>query len=168
MELLSKLGIDWKLLIAQIVNFTILLSVLAYFVYKPLLNLLDARREKIRKAMEDVERVSKQTQEMERIRTEKLRTIDEEAGKALERAKKQAEEMKSAILFAAEKEAAELLAKGKEQLAAERAALLREIEGKIALLIIRMTEKLLEREFSPADQDRLMTTLEKQIPSLVR
>ena len=53
MELLTKLGVDWKLLIAQIVNFTILVSVLTYFVYRPLLDLLDARRERIRKAVED-------------------------------------------------------------------------------------------------------------------
>ena len=168
MELLSKLGIDWKLLIAQVVNFTILLSVLTYFVYKPLLHLLDARREKIRVAMEDVERISKQKQEMENIRLEKLKKVDEEAGRALERMKKQAEEMKSAVLAAAEKEAAELLRKGRQQVASERARVLAEAQGHIARLTITLAERLLEREFSAADQDRLLAALEKQIPSLVQ
>ena len=36
-ELLSKLGIDWRLLIAQLINFLILLFVLRRFAYKPIL-----------------------------------------------------------------------------------------------------------------------------------
>ena len=54
MELLTKLGINWQLLLAQIVNFLIVLGVLGIFVYKPILNLLDARSERIRKSMDDV------------------------------------------------------------------------------------------------------------------
>ena len=43
-ELVTNLGIDWRLLIAQIVNFFILLFILKKFLYKPLLSVLDKRR----------------------------------------------------------------------------------------------------------------------------
>ena len=46
-ELFSQLGIDWKLLLAQGVNFVILLVVLTKFVYKPLMKMVEARRQKI-------------------------------------------------------------------------------------------------------------------------
>mgnify|MGYP001588456271 CR=1 FL=1 len=53
MELISKLGIDWKLLVAQIVNFFILLFVLYKFAYKPVLEMLEKRSKTIEKGIHD-------------------------------------------------------------------------------------------------------------------
>ncbi len=168
MELLTKLGVDWKLLIAQIVNFTILLSVLTYFVYRPLLNLLDARRERIAKAMENAKRIEEQNRQMEELRIEQLKKIDQEVGAMLERGKRQSEAMRDEILAGAKREADQLLAKGRRQLEDERVKVFHDVQGTLAQMIVKMTEKILEREFSPKDQERLMGSLEKQIPSLMR
>ena len=46
-ELLSQLGIDGKLLLSQGVNFGIVLAVLTYFIYKPLVKILNERKTKI-------------------------------------------------------------------------------------------------------------------------
>lgn len=168
MELLSKLGIDWKLLLAQVVNFAILLGILTLFVYRPLLTLIDARRERIRKSLQEAERIERQAQEMEKLRAEHLRKIDAEAGAFLERAKKQAEEMKKDILVAAEKEATQILARGREQLAAERAAVTSEVQGALVAMIMRMTEKILQREFSSADQERIVAAVMNDLPRHLR
>ena len=168
MELLSKLGIDWKLLLAQVVNFGILLGVLTAFVYRPLLDLLDARRERIAKAMEDAGRIEGQKKEMEQIRIKELQKIDQEAGAFLERAKEQAEKMKADILQVASKEAEGLLAKGKQQLEGERARVMGEVQMILTKVILEMTEKILEREFSPDDEKRLMHSLAKDLPTLLR
>lgn len=168
MELLSKLGIDWKLLIAQIVNFAILVGMLTYFVYKPLLNLLDERRAKIAKAMEDAKKIEDQKKDMEVFRTEQLKKIDQEIGDFLERAKKQAEAEKVEIVTAAQKEAQQLLAKAKQSIEEERSRVLQEVQGSLTKIILKLTEKLLEREFSPTDQKRILTSLEKEIPTLAR
>jgi len=168
MELLSKLGIDWKLLLAQVVNFGILLGVLTAFVYRPLLDLLDARRERIAKAMEDAGRIEGQKKEMEQIRIKELQKIDQEAGAFLERAKEQAEKIKADILQVASKEAEGLLAKGKQQLEGERARVMGEVQMILTKVILEMTEKILEREFSPDDEKRLMHSLAKDLPSLLR
>lgn len=50
MELLSSLGVEWKLLVAQIINFGILVFVLYKLVYKPLLKVLDERAEMVKDA----------------------------------------------------------------------------------------------------------------------
>lgn len=168
MELLAKLGIDWKLLIAQVVNFTILVGVLTYFIYRPLLSLLDERREKIRQSMEDVKRIAKQKEEMEKIRAEHLKNIDQEAGVMLKSAKDQAEKMKQEVLSSAQKEAAHILERGAKELADERARVFAEVQGSLAGIILSMTEKILQREFSPGDQARILEQLERDIPSLVR
>ena len=168
MELLTKLGVDWKLLIAQIVNFTILLAVLSYFVYRPLLDLLDARRARIAKAMEDVKRIEEQNRRMEELRVEQLKKVDQEVGAMLERAKRQAETMRDEILTGARRDADTLLDKGRRQLEDDRVRVMNEAQKTLAAMIVRMTEKILEREFSPNDQERLLHGLEKDIPSLLR
>ena len=168
MELLSKLGIDWKLLIAQIVNFGILLGVLTFFVYKPLLDVLEARRKRIEKSMEDAKRIEEQKKEMELIRIEELKKIDQEAGAFLERAKHQAEKIKMEILAAATKEAEQLLAKARQQLSDERAQVMQEVQGALTSAILRLTEKIIEREFSASDEERLTLALSKDLPALLR
>src|SRR3989339_847699 len=106
MELLTKLGIQWGLLIAQIVTFLIVAGVLGFFIYKPILKLLDDRTERIRAAAEKAKKLEEQAKEMEAIRIEKLKKIDAECGKLLETAKKQAEQVQTDILERASKEAA--------------------------------------------------------------
>ena len=166
MELLTKLGVDWKLLLAQIVNFTILVSVLGFFVYRPLLDLLDARRERIRKAMEDAKRIEKQNSQMEEFRLEQCKKVDQEVGAMLERGKLQAEKMRDEMLSAAKREADLILAKGRVQLEDESARVFHDVQETLAQMIVRITQKILEREFSPADQQRLLQGLEKDIPAL--
>ncbi|OGJ58224.1 ATP synthase F0 subunit B [Candidatus Peribacteria bacterium RIFCSPHIGHO2_01_FULL_51_9] len=167
MELLAKLGINWSLLLAQVVNFTILLGVLSFFVYTPLLNLLDSRRERIRKAMEDAAKIESQKKEIEQYRSEQMRKIDQECGAFLEKAKTQAEHMKGEILEAAKREADHTLERGRRQLEAERAKVFGEVQHVVTSAILRITEKILEREFSAEDQHRLLTSLEKELPSLL-
>lgn len=167
MELLQKLGVDWKLLIAQIVNFAVLLAVLSLFVYRPLLRVIDERRERIRKSVEDAERIAHEKEELAKARQEALRKIDQECGAFLEKAKNDAERLKADILRAADTEAKNLLTKGHEQLRSERAQALQEMQKVLATAILQMTEKLLEREFSPRDQERILTSLERSLPSLL-
>jgi F-type H+-transporting ATPase subunit b len=55
-QIIDVFGIDWKILVVQIVNFTLLLGVLWYFLYKPLTTLIENRRAQIIKGVADAER----------------------------------------------------------------------------------------------------------------
>ena len=65
MEIFEKLGIDVKLVIAQLVNFFILLYVLKRFAYKPVLKILEDRERKIEKGLKDAQSAEKRLHEME-------------------------------------------------------------------------------------------------------
>ena len=54
-ELFAAFGINWKLLLAQAVNFGALLFILTYFLYTPILKMLDERREKIAQGVKNAE-----------------------------------------------------------------------------------------------------------------
>jgi len=58
-QLLTTFGIDWKLLLAQMVNFAILLYVLKRFAYTPLLKMLQDRQNIVRKGLEDAQNAEK-------------------------------------------------------------------------------------------------------------
>lgn len=168
MELLAKLGIDVSVLIAQIVNFAILLGVLSYFIYRPLLNLLDARRDRIQKAMDDAARIEQQTSDMEKIRQKELKKIDSECGVYMERIRKQAETLEQEILLRAKGEAEALLDAARKQLNADRNQLFQDVLQRTASLVMRMTEQVLQREFGSADEKRILAKVEQDIPMMLR
>ncbi len=168
MELLTKLGIDLPLMIAQLINFAILIVALSIFVYKPVLRVLDDRRERVRKSMEDAKAIENQKREIDEFRTEQFRKIDIECGKFLEAAKHQAEAARKEILASAEKESAAILAKSQQQLGEERTRMIADIQDTLASVIVRMTEKILEREFKGADQERLLSHVKKELPSVIK
>lgn len=167
MELLAKLGIDWRLLIAQIVNFTILLTVLTFFVYNPLLRLIDERRERIRKSMDDAEKIARHKEDLKLMREKALKDIDQECGATLEKAKTDAEHMRTEIIKHAEMEAKNILKKGQDQLRHERHQALEDTQKMLTKNLVTLTENILAREFSPNDQKRILDTLERSLPSLL-
>jgi len=70
-EIAKVFGLDWKLLIIQAVNFGVLLLVLWYFLYKPVLKMLDERRGKIQKGVEDAENAEIRLTEIEGERADR-------------------------------------------------------------------------------------------------
>lgn len=122
---MSSVEIDWKILVGQLVNFAILFFVLKTLIYKPFLNLLKTRREKIEegitKSVEAEKQLSKLGEmrtDLERINEEEKKKIlikaDEEAKKRVDEANKKAEEERSAVLAKAQKEAEALKEAEKE------------------------------------------------------
>ena len=168
MELITTLGLDWHLLLVQAINFGILVVVLSYLVYKPLLRLIDDRRERVRKSMEDTKAIENQRRELDEFKIDQMKKIDAECGKFLENARHQAETVKKDILGNAEKEASALLAKAKQQLDDERGRMVADIQSNLASVVVRMAGKIIEREFSKDDQSRLIKDVEKQLPSMLR
>ncbi len=52
-ELLNLFGVDWRLLLIQAINFVVLIAALSYFLYNPILKILDERRKKIEQGIKD-------------------------------------------------------------------------------------------------------------------
>ncbi len=168
MELIAKLGIDWQVMVAQFVNFVILIGVLSFLVYKPVLRVLDDRRERIRKAMEDAKAIENQKRDLDALRSERVRSADQEAARILEQAKGHAESMKKEIIAGAEKEAHQILSKAKQQVEDERGRMLSGAQETLAKVIIRMSEKIIEREFTPEDQKRILARVQKDLPAILQ
>jgi F-type H+-transporting ATPase subunit b len=168
MELLNTLGVNWTMLVAQLLNFGILLVALTYLLYKPVLKLIDERRERIRQSMEHAEKLEVQVQEMEKERKKRMKELDDQAKTFLEQAREQAEGTKKQILDGAKAEVDQMLEKGRKQLHDEKQKLLTDLQKTVSSVSVSLAEKILEREFSDADQKRMLSELERDVPSLIK
>ena len=77
--LLEQLGINWKLLLSQAVNFFILLMILRFFVYKPLLAVIKKRNEKIKLGLEKAAEADIRLKEVDGIAKKHLQKADQES-----------------------------------------------------------------------------------------
>lgn len=71
-EIVHSLGIEWKLLIAQIINFGILAFVLFKLIYKPLLKVLDERALMVKDAEEKSSSIEAKLEEVQKLKEEVL------------------------------------------------------------------------------------------------
>lgn len=78
-ELLSQLGINWKLFLSQAVNFFILLIVLSVFVYKPILNIIKERTKKIKEGLDKAEEADVRLKEVDNIAKGKIKEAEQES-----------------------------------------------------------------------------------------
>ena len=79
-ELFQSLGINWKLLLSQGVNFLILLAVLTALLWRPLLKAMEERRKKIEFGVKLGEEAEKKLNEIDDLKKEKLIEAEKEAG----------------------------------------------------------------------------------------
>ena len=120
-ELFSQLGIDWRLFLSQAANFLILLAVLRFFAYKPLLKLLKDRRQKIEEGLRKSDEADRRLGEVNQMAKDRLKDADREALGILRETEEKAQKLEAELLAQAkakEEEAmrsTELIIKAKEE-----------------------------------------------------
>jgi F-type H+-transporting ATPase subunit b len=96
--------IDWTTVIAQIVNFLILLILLKYFLYNRIIRAMDKREERIQSRLEDAERKWQEAEQEMAGFEEKKRELDQKREQFLDEAGKEAESYKNELLQEAREE----------------------------------------------------------------
>ncbi len=156
MELFAKLGIDWRLLIAQLVNFAILMAVLVFVLFKPLVAALEKRRQKIAESLDNAEKIGTElkrtTEEGERM----LSKSRAEAQRILGEAQKESDAVRAAAADKARAEIAGIIASGRAQLAADRDAMVAEVRKAAAELVAEAASKVVGEKLTPAKDKALI------------
>lgn len=145
-DLLQNLEIKWQLLLAQAVNFFILLFLLKKFLYKPLLKFLQDRREGIEKGLKKSELAEQQFREMRELHARELTKTRQEAQKIIDEAKKRAQEAQAQMLTAAKGQTEMLFAKAEKDIEQMKSTRLEEAEREIGRLAIEGMEHLLKEK----------------------
>jgi F-type H+-transporting ATPase subunit b len=155
---MAALGIEWGYLVSQIVNFIILLVLLNMFLYRPVLNMLQQRRDRIAQSMKDAERVSAAAREAEQEKATLLEAARREAQEIRSQATRDAEKIAQEVRSRAEQEATEIRMKAQADAQSQADTMLAEANRQIADLAIAATEKLLGRELAKKDEQQRFVT----------
>lgn len=108
-ELFYKLGIDWKLILIQIVNFSLLLFVLTILLYKPLLNVIKERKKNVDDAIKFIKDAELKVVEVEKLNKEKIAQAENRAISIINNAQQEALKVKNDILEQAKLKSSEII-----------------------------------------------------------
>lgn len=156
MEALANLGIDWKLLLAQVVNFAVVLLVLKRFAYQPMLKLLDERTAKIEKGLVDAEGAARKLGEMEMKEKAVLADARTEAKRILAETDEAAAKRDAMKMAETEARAKKLLEESENKIAEDRKKMLEEAKRELASTVLLAVEKVLREKMDGAKEKELI------------
>jgi len=142
-SVLGNLGIDWKLFVAQLANFGIVLFVLTKWVFKPLMKAVEERRGLIEQGLKDAQDSSAAKAKAQSEYEASVISTRREAARIIEEASASAEKLKGAMLAETKAEIAKVVEEGRARLAGEKERTVREAKKEVAGLVIASTEKVL-------------------------
>ena len=137
------LGISLSTLIAQIINFIILLVILYFFAYKPVLNMLDERGRKIKESIDEVQKVKDQASHAEEEFKKKMESASKEGQDVISKAMRTGEEARKKAQEEAKQEAQALVEKARVEIQRERNETIGELRQEFADLTIVAAEKVI-------------------------
>ena len=141
--LFTTFGIDWHLLIAQVVNFGILVVALTWLLYKPVLKMVREREHVVSKGVADAEESARRLASADDEAAARAMKADREAERVMAAAREAAKVEKERLVREAEMRAAALerdaAARAHEEIARQK----RESETEIARLALLAAEKIL-------------------------
>jgi len=144
-------------LIAQIINFLILVAILSKVAYKPIMKALADRQERIESSIVQAEREKSEAEKLKREYQEQLALARSEAQNIVEKATRLAEVTKDEILTAARAEHAKLLKEAQEEINRERQRALSELRGEVVALSMAAASKIIEKNLDAEVNGKLVT-----------
>ena len=142
-QILTTFGIDWRLLAIQAFNFGLVLLALWYFLYRPILRMIDARQKKIAEGVKNAERAETLRQETEREKGGIIIAATKEGEGIVERARKAGAENEKKALLQAEMKAAQIATDAQREAQELKVRTLAESKGEIARMVVLGVEKVL-------------------------
>jgi len=161
----DQFGWNWKLFLSQVISFTIVALLLRRFAYKPILNVLEQRRQQIAEGQANAEKIKKQLAEAEQRHAEILAKANVAAQKMIDEARESgahiAERKEQEAIASAE----QILAKAREASAIEHERTMMELKRELGRLVVNTTAKVTGKVLTPDDQRRLQDEASRQIAS---
>ncbi len=164
-DTIQVLGIQWPKLLAQLLNFAIVMFVLWRWAYKPVFAVLEARRQKIAEGMANSEKSTAQLAKTEADRKAILAQAGDQANQMIEEARTAAVRVREVETQKAIAAAEQILIKAREAAAQDHDRMLRELKREVGRLVVQTTTTVTGKILTPEDQRRLAEETEKQLAS---
>ena len=146
-------------LIAQILNFLVLLAILAKFAYKPLLKAMDDRRNRIINDLDSAEQKRLDAEALKEQYAEQLAGARQEATEIVNKANQIAQNLHDELVEQARVEQEALLANAKERIEQEKQQALLDIRSEVIKLSTLIAGKIVNQKLNSANDQKLVTDI---------
>ncbi len=161
----ESFGFDVRIFLSQVISFIIVALLLKQFAYKPILAVLEERRQRIAEGLLNAEKIKQQLAEAEQRYQEILAQGNSEAQKMIDEARASAgviaERRQQEAIVAAE----QILAKAREASALEHERTMSQLKRELGRLVIDTTAKVTGKVLTADDQRRLQEEASRQVAS---
>lgn len=156
-------GFEWPLFLSQCISFAIVAFLLQKFAYKPIIIILEERRQRIAEGLANAEKIKQQLAESEARYQEILTKANTEAQRMIDEARTSASAVAERRTLQAVTEAEGILAKAREATAREHDRMLTELKREVGRLVLDTTSKVTGKVLTPDDQRRISEETARQV-----
>jgi F-type H+-transporting ATPase subunit b len=164
-ETAETFGFDWKIFFSQVISFVIVALALRWFAYKPILAILEERRQRIAEGLANAEKIKQQLAEAEQRHADILAKANAQAQKMIDEARESASHVAERKQQEAVAAAEQIMAKAREASAIEHERTMTELKRELGRLVVDTTAKVTGKVLTSEDQRRLQEEASRQIAS---
>jgi len=161
---LDALGINLGFLLAQAINFGLIFGLLATFLWRPLINMLDSRSAKIQKGLEDASAAANARMNAEAEASKVLAAARAEAQSVIDDARGRAEEVGKGVEAEARAEAENIRAQARQATVDERNQQLAGLRNQVAAISVAVAERLIGQNLDQKRQQDLINDFFTKVP----
>jgi F-type H+-transporting ATPase subunit b len=148
-------GVDWPHLGAQIISFGIVCALLYWLAYKPVLAMLEARRQQIALGLANTEKINAALADVDRQRQEVLGRARDEAARMVADARETARRLTERETQRAVAAAEQIAVQARDAATQEHARMMSELRGELGRLVVQTTAAVSGKVLTAEDQRRL-------------
>ena len=165
-EGLASLGVNVSTLVAQVVNFCVLLLLLYLVAYKPLMRMFDERSNRVKESIEQAEQIKEQMAKADEEVAKRIEEAGEEGQKIVKQAMEAGEEAKAKAQQEAKEEARALITEAQTEIKYERDEAVKELRKQVADLAIMAAGKVIGRSLDKEAHRQLIDDVLEETPEL--
>jgi F-type H+-transporting ATPase subunit b len=164
-KIATTFGVNWPHLGAQIVSFGIVCGLLYLLAYKPILQMLEARRQQIASGLANAEKIKAELARIEAARLEVLARAEVEGKQMIEEARAAAARVQAEETRKATDAAAQIVTRAREAAERDRARMLAELKQEVGRLVVQTTASVTGKILTVDDHRRLAEETARQLAS---
>ena len=165
---MDALGINLPGLIAQIINFTLLLGILYLVLYKPILRMLDQRSQRIQESLDAADRMQQESAQAEEEVKKQIDAAREEGRNIVGQATQVAERVREDARTQARTEAEAILTRAQAEIQRERDQAVEELRSQFAEMTIAAAERVINASLDSDEHRRLIEEVLQESGTLGR
>lgn len=160
---IQAIGLDIKLITAQVVNFLIVLLVLRFFAFKPIVAVLMERRKRIADALKHAEQIERDKRDLEEKTVKVLAKARFQASTIINQAKAEAAALRKATDDELKQERERIIEQAKQEIDEQLAQAVMQGRKQLGYLAVKLAERITELKITPTKDDQLIRRLMKEV-----